>query len=401
LTLLSENRQNAALTVMRDKEFEVTKRLLDDMFNRVELARLAFQQFKCIYDCADALATLIKVSSHESPRDEFVNFFFDKERGVFVKLSKDIAMLGNSKDANDLRDKINARQPSLSGDALTLSEMFLKSRSSLLSLTEKRRKMGQEVLLDPEFRKPEYQMANSLPYKISTLAGGVLNKEGCVGEVQIILKEIMQRRQLHLLPLALSTVATSIISKCTGENFNYENKNNSRKMVDMIHGITEVTKSPDFILFIQTSMRKHCPFLKPNFSYGSLEGEIVTSGMRSVLCVYALCIVESSESDRVSIANMQDAWTWIARFINWCRSNAKTHLEEYVIDIFNVFLRVVSPKMKMYYGKPYEILLKSAILETVIPLVKKKEDRDGNIVDNKLSEFLREFENGSTLSLFN
>ena len=96
-------------------------------------------------------------------------------------------------------------------------------------------------------------------------------------------------------------------------------------------------------------MQKNCPFVVPDFD---LKGRKMTPGMLSNVCVYALCVVESGgESEgagELTIADTQDAWHWLARFINWSRATAESspHLDVYVIDVLNIFIRVVSDRMK-------------------------------------------------------
>jgi hypothetical protein len=227
--------------------------------------------------------------------------------------------------------------------------------------------------------------------QLLTTVYSMLNKTNSIDRITNLVDLLLHQKD-HILKFALGTIAKSIARKCK----NSSGKEVLMKLSQTIRGVIVKTQSKDFVIFMRAELQRVSPFVVPLMGTQSVNDD----DWKGALGVYALCSIE--DGDGLTISTPEDAWTWLATAINWCRAQNKDQqpkacLDMYVINVLNFFLRIVAPRMAQLYGNHFQSLLQ-AILTSVVPLVKKEKNTKGQLVDDKLSEFLREVNRGVYMS---
>ncbi len=405
VSLLAERRLVRALQVMAEEEFNASASLLQAVL--AECTRKTQQDsvpatpvMKMVSEYCFALINFLKTCGCTLTAEQRTLLFSAGGMLDTLKATLTVASARASvSDGDAVREMLETTQTLLSAGfvdaAATKKDRHAMCTRSLALLTEKRRLCAVNVLGRAEFAA-EREM-DSIPYKLNTVPG-MLSKTTCERLINGLVDRILVEKP-HLLLFALATIAKEIVDKCSSENFAFKIAANPANIVATIHGVIASTGSEDFIIFVKAEMYRHCPQIIPRLGDNAPEDGL-SNGVRSVLCVYGLCCVRDG-----GFATTASAWRWIANMINWCRSQRRVApmdkepcLDLYVLDLFNIFLRVVSETMYQKYGKHYINLLRT-ILSTIVPLIRHPL-LNGKPVDDKLSEFLREASMGKFLPIF-
>lgn len=402
LSQLAEKRRFQALQVMAVEEYRLTAPLLQPAVDKLcELLQQGqtppLPMLKAACESCFALVNFLKACGCTLSAEQRA-LLFDPQGQLdrLVHVLTAVATQHGEAAQELLQNAQTLLAAGFTDAAPTSKDRYAMCARNLALVTEKRRLCGLHALGMQEFGKE--RETDSIPYKLNTVPG-MLSKT----TVERLLNGLVDRvlaEKPHLLLFALATIAKEVVDKCSSENFSYKIATNPVNIVATIHGIIASTGSDDFVIFIKAELYRKCPQCIPRVESSAEEG--LSNGAKSCLVIYGLCCVRSG-----GFASPDDAWKWLANLINWCRKQPKARgsqgnkpcLELPVLDMFNLFLRVVSEEMHRIYGQHYLNLLRT-ILRTVVPLIKHPVDAQGRAVDDKLSEFLREAIQARFLPIF-